>query len=461
MEDVDFAAIFAAIMEHSKDGLFVTDHQGVVLMVNQATIRMVEFEIDQLIGKNAQILIEDGYYDKSCALEVLRQQKPVSMIQYSITGRKILATGIPILGEDGEIRFVLVNDRDISNLEALTESLEKELLDQDLQYQFTDSSAAASVLQEFVVQSPAMLALIKTAIRAARYDLPLLITGASGVGKSMVARLTHRISSRKEGRFVDVNCGAIADSLIESELFGYEKGAFTGASAKGKKGFFELADNGTLFLDEIGEVPKHLQVKLLRFLEGGELVRVGGTKSIAVNTRIIAATNRKLEEMVADGSFRQDLYYRLNVVPLVIPPLAQRQEEIGAFVDFFLQRYNKQFCLEKTVSRSARRLLERYDYPGNVRELDNIMRRLIAMTEGDVIRSYDLPDYLQGQGEDDGTMDHGTTPAGEGPPLRLTRIRELERDTIKAAVEKCGSQEKAARLLGLSQSTISRKLRSA
>ncbi|MCP4293998.1 MAG: PAS domain S-box protein, partial [Proteobacteria bacterium] len=312
--EADFEAVFEAIMRNSKDGLFMTDHEGTVVMVNRATEKMVDFEVSKILGRNVREIVAAGYYDKSVALEVLKKKQPVSMIQVSKNGKRILASGMPILGDDGKIRFVLVNDRDITSLENLTDSLEEELLGRDVHYEFSDLGLAATELQDFVVKAPAMHAVMKTAVRAARYDLTLVITGNSGVGKSMIARMVHRLSERRNGKFIDVNCGAISDSLIESELFGYEKGAFTGASPQGKKGLFEIADKGTLFLDEIGEIPMHLQVKLLRFLEGGEMVRVGGIKSMKVNTRVIVATNRNLEEMVEKGSFRSDLYFRLSVV---------------------------------------------------------------------------------------------------------------------------------------------------
>ena len=460
MKASDFEAVFEAIMRNSKDGLFITDHEGTVLMVNRATEIMVDFDASKILGRNVREIVEAGYYDKSVALEVLKRKQPVSMIQFSRNGKRILASGIPITGEDGAIRFVLVNDRDITSLENLTESLEKELLNRDVHYELSDFGLAATELQDFVVRAKAMHTVMKTAIRAAKYDLSLVITGASGVGKSMIARMVHRLSERRNGRFIDINCGAISDSLIESELFGYEKGAFTGAAPQGKKGLFELADKGTLFLDEIGEIPMHLQVKLLRFLEGGELVRVGGVKSLKVNTRVIAATNRNLEEMVDNGSFRRDLYFRLNVVSLQIPPLAQRNEEIVPLLNFFLQRFNREYNVEKTISRAAKNHLLAYEFPGNIRELENLVKRLVTMTEDEEITVHHLPGHILREAQQ-------TIPAAEKehitqdaePETDLDDLKSMELQMIREAVEKYGSQHKAARALGLSQSTISRKLK--
>lgn len=452
MQASDVEAVFAAIMRYSKDGLFVTDHQGTVVMVNKATEDMVEFDISKILGKNVREIVKAGYYDKSVALEVLRQKKPISMIQTTKSGKRILASGIPIFGDDGAVRFALINDRDISSLENLTESLEKELLERDIHYEFSNLDVAATELNDMVIQSPVMHEVVRTAVRAAKFDHTLVITGSSGVGKSMLARMVHRLSERRNGRFIDVNCGAISDSLIESELFGYEKGAFTGAAPQGKKGLFEIADGGTLFLDEIGEIPIHLQVKLLRFLEGGEIVKVGGLKSIKLNTRVIAATNRDLEEMVESGTFRSDLYYRLNVVPLHIPPLARRKEEIKPLIDFFLARCNKKYGTAKTVSKTAKNLLEDYQFPGNIRELENLMKRLITMTESDVITAQEVSVNLKLPG----THVERNWPDTPGP---LEEVREIELRRIRETVEKYGSQYKAAKALGISQSTISRKLK--
>lgn len=452
MNGSDFEVVFEAIMRNSKDGLFITDHEGTVIMVNRATEKMVDFDVSKILGRNVREIVAAGFYDKSVALEVLKKKKPVSMIQVTRTGQRILASGIPIFGNDGNIRFVLVNDRDITSLENLTDSLEKELLERDVHYEFSDLGIAATELQDIVVKAPAMHDVMKTAVRAAKYDLTLVLTGNSGVGKSMIARMVHRLSERRSGKFVDVNCGAISDSLIESELFGYEKGAFTGASSQGKKGLFEIADNGTLFLDEIGEIPMHLQVKLLRFLEGGEMVRVGGLKSIKVNTRIIAATNRDLEEMVAKGSFRSDLYFRLNVVPLRIPSLSERKEEVGPLVDFFLARFNREYKVTKTISRGVKNFLQSYTFPGNIRELENLMKRLVAMTAEEDIKVHHLPHHVRQIGAEGDTM--SDQKAG-----RLDGVRDLEQQIIHDAVKKYGSQQKAAAALGLSQSTISRRLK--
>lgn len=452
MKAADFEVVFEAIMRNSKDGLFITDHEGIIMMVNRATEKMVEFDVAKILGRNVREMVDAGYYDKSVALEVIRTKQPLSMIQVSRNGKRILATGIPIFDYKKNLQFVLVNDRDITSLENLTESLEEELLSRDVHYEFSSLGLAATELQDIVVRAPAMIEVMKTAVRAAKFDLTLVITGSSGVGKSMIARMIHRLSDRRNGKFIDVNCGAISDSLIESELFGYEKGAFTGASAQGKKGLFEIADKGTLFLDEIGEIPMHLQVKLLRFLENGEMVRVGGIKSMKVDTRVITATNRNLEEMVANKTFRSDLYYRLNVVPIRIPSLAKRREEIGPLIDFFLARFNREYNVEKSISRGVRNCLLAYSFPGNIRELENLMKRLVTMVEDEEITVHHLPGHLQ---QEAGLQ----ADYGKNEERGLAEVRNLEQQMIQDAITEHGSQRKAAAALGISQSTISRKLK--
>jgi transcriptional regulator with PAS, ATPase and Fis domain len=304
-----------------------------------------------------------------------------------------------------------------------------------------------------VVRSATMAEVVRTAVRAARFDIPLVISGESGVGKSMLARLVHHLSPRRNGPFMDLNCGAIAPNLLESELFGHEKGAFTGATTAGKKGLFEVAHRGTLFLDEIGDVPLSLQVKLLKFLESKSLMRVGGVTQIRIDTRIIAATHRDLEEMVAQGGFRSDLYFRLNVVPIQIPPLRERREEIEALTSHFLERFNAEFGARKVITKSARMTLCEYGFPGNVRELENLIKRLVTMTEGDFIRIKHLPQMLLQ------ARPCGSDCSSETLSSYQEEVAAFERRIILSAIEKHGSQRKAALALGLSQSTLSRKLK--
>ena len=448
----DFELIFEAIMTHSLDGLFVVDRDGVVVMVNKATEDMFGFETHDVLGRKVTELVSEGFYEPSVSVRVIEKKKILSLIQTTRYRKKILSTGIPIFDAAGEVCFVLVNDRDISHINMLAQSLyPDELPEEALRMDFSDVDLASTELEKMVVKSPAMIQVIQTVIQAAKFDVPMILTGDSGVGKSMMARLIHQLSRRRNYPFIDLNCAAITPSLIESELFGHEPGAFTGASATGKEGLFETAHNGTLFLDEIGEIPLPIQVKLLKFLETMELIRVGGTRTKKINTRVIVATNRDLEQMVADGEFRQDLYFRLNVVPITIPSLAERPEDIVPLARSFLDRFNQEFGIQKTFSPSVCQVMSEYAFPGNVRELENLVRRLVTMTERDVIDLGDLPSVMGAESAEPArTVER---------PGYQDELAAFERRKLQEAVERYGSQRKAAKVLGISQSTLSRKLK--
>ena len=451
LEPQDFEFIFDALLTHSKDGLFVVDHGGKVVMVNRATEKMFDFKIRDVLGRNVRDLVKEGFYEPSVSLRVLRQKKVVSLIQTTRQGKKILSTGVPIFDERNAVRFVLVNDRDISHINRLAYSLyPEELPEETLRMDFSDVDLASTELEKMVVKSPAMIRVIQTVIQAAKFDVPMILTGDSGVGKSMMARLIHQLSRRRDYPFIDLNCAAITPSLIESELFGHESGAFTGASSSGKPGLFETADNGTLFLDEIGEIPLTIQVKLLKFLETMEMIRVGGTRPVKINTRVIVATNQDLEKMVKEGTFRQDLYFRLNVVPITIPALADRPEDIVPLALSFLDRFNRESGTRKRLSPAVCQVLSQHPFPGNVRELENLVRRLVTMTAGDVIDLGDLP-----------VMPHAAGGAAvlHQAPAYLDEVAAFEYDRLTRAVRQYGSQRKAAKALGISQSTLSRKLK--
>lgn len=449
----DFELIFESIMTHSKDGLFVVDKDGVVVMVNRATEKMFEFKRTDVLGRNVRDLVKEGFYEPSVSVKVIRQKKAISLIQTTRYRKKILSTGIPIFDDQGRVRFVLVNDRDISHINMLAQSLyPDELPEEALRLDFSDVDLASTELEKMVVKSPAMIKVIQTVVQASKFDVPMILTGDSGVGKSMIARLIHQLSRRRNYPFIDLNCAAITPSLIESELFGHESGAFTGASAKGKEGLFETAQDGTLFLDEIGEIPLPIQVKLLKFLETMELIRVGGTRPIKINTRVIVATNQDLEQMVEEGRFRQDLYFRLNVVPITIPALSERPEDIVPLAQSFISRFNQEFGTRKQISQAVCQVLSQYHFPGNVRELENLVRRLVTMTENDTIDLGDLPPMPQGP--DGPVLDL----ASDGPGYQ-DEVAAFEYQRLSKAVAQYGSQRKAAKALGISQSTLSRKLR--
>ncbi len=315
--------------------------------------------------------------------------------------------------------------------------------------------------EDFVFNSKAMKNVLDEILKVSRYDCNVIIFGDTGVGKEKVANLIQKNSDRKMQPFVKINCGAISPSLIESEFFGYEKGAFTGANASGKKGYFELANNGVMFLDEIGELPLDMQAKLLRVIQDGEFYRVGGTTPVKTNVRIISATNRDLEKLVEEGKFRRDLYYRLNVVPIRIPRLGDRPEDIPVLVNHFLGKYGEKFGTSRKISESAMDYLKKLPWPGNIRELENSVQRLIISSKGEDITLMDVMRETHGEifgGPFMGTDEDEETGQEMDREIDLqTAVDEYEKGLIKHACEKYGSTRKAAKAIGISQTQLVRK----
>ena len=322
---------------------------------------------------------------------------------------------------------------------------------------YTQTLIEKSLTEDFVFNSRPMQLLMKEIMRISKYDCNVIIFGSTGVGKEKVANLIQKNSDRKMQPFVKINCGAISPNLIESEFFGYEKGAFTGANIGGKKGYFETANNGVMFLDEIGELPLDMQAKLLRVIQDGEFYRVGGTTPIKTNVRIISATNRDLEQFVEEGKFRRDLYYRLNVVPIVIPDLSERIDDIPVLVNLFLNKYGKKFGVKRGIADSAMDYLKRMPWQGNVRELENTVQRLIISAQGEDISLMDIMKESHGDIFEGGHM-MDEPEEGEHAELDLqSAVDEYEKGLIKYACEKYGSTRKAAKAIGISQTQLVRK----
>jgi DNA-binding NtrC family response regulator len=308
-------------------------------------------------------------------------------------------------------------------------------------------------ITSIVSQSEKMEEVINVAARVADSKANVLITGENGTGKEVLAKAIHYISPRKDAAFVAVNVPALTETLLESELFGHEKGAFTGAD-KMKKGRFEIAHGGTIFLDEVGDIPQSIQVKLLRVLQEHQFERVGGTEKIEVDVRIIAATNKNLEEKIKDGSFREDLYYRLNVVSIKIPPLRERKEDILPMIESFIDKYCKENKREKLeISKEAADVLMKYNFPGNVRELENIIERAVVLTRGNVITLNDLPMNIKGFKEE-------KTLAALGKGSLTEQVGAIEKQLIFDALQESGgNQTRAGKLLGLTERNLRYKLK--
>jgi PAS domain S-box-containing protein len=446
------------ILEASHDGMFITDGKGVALMVSKGWERICGVSREFIIGKNLSDLVKRGWWTKSVITEAIEKNKKVTimleMTKGDKVGQKIMATGIPIWDNNGNIKRVIANVRDITEIGLLKEQLEKT---QKLNIKYSTELEKIRLLEgkseEFIATSKKSKQIIEMALQVAKVDSTVLITGESGVGKEVIAKFIHRLSDRANKPMIKLNCAAIPENLQESELFGYESGSFTGAGKNGKLGMFELANSGTLFLDEIGDISLNLQVKLLRVLQEREMFRVGGTKPIPVNIRIIAATNKNLADMVKLGKFREDLYYRLCVVLIEIPPLRERKEDLPALIMKFLEKNNNKYKLNKCLcSRVMQKLLD-YTWPGNIRELENVIERMVVMTKDKNILIEHMPKHIR----DYHVQSEGNIFVSNIMPLK-NAVEQLEKKLIEWSMKEFKTTEKAAEVLKIDQSTVVRKI---
>lgn len=442
--------------------LLVCDRNRNVVFHNDRVCSALNIPEKELFGANLDELAERGYILNSASLQAFNTRKLA--IRY-VRGRMeipILTVSKPVLDENGEVECVVA----ISINEQLVETITKEMVDsrtQSLQLlDFLSSKIIDNV--SVIAESDSMRAILLLLSRFSQFDSTILLTGETGVGKEVLAKYIHSRSERKSSIFIPVNCAAIPENLMESEFFGYAPGAFTGASKNGKAGFFELADGGTLFLDELGEMPLTIQAKFLRVIETGEVARVGDEKSKKVNFRLIAATNRDLEKRCEEGLFRYDLYYRLNILSVEIPPLRKRRDDIIPLAKYFINNLNKKYGFSKILSYKAINQLKQYDWPGNVRELRNVIERLVISTNSDIL-DFDLKNEFLGIPEhmerhmDDSVLQEGQEGALEGIPPLKEMVDAYEKKIILSVLDKCGgSMAKAADVLKIHKSALYRKL---
>lgn len=435
------------ILNSIKDAVFVDDANGNSIWCNEACAELYKIVPEEIHGKNVSYLESIGVFNPSVARIVMEKKEEVTIVHENKDGKKLLSTGTPIFDKRGKISKIITTSRDItelSNLQNKLESMENALES----FKTMDHHLIADGL---IANSPAMFNVFQLIKRLSDLDSTVLITGESGVGKGVVAKLLHENGRRGKHPFVKVNCGAIPENLIESELFGYEPGSFTGSRNEVKKGLFEVAEKGSIFLDEISELPLNLQVKLLQVIQEREIKRVGGVKSIPIDVRIISATNKDLHGQVLLGAFREDLYYRLNVVPINVPPLRERYEDILPLIQSVLDTYNKKINDNKTIDSSALAMLLRYSWPGNVREVHNIIERLVITTRGNVILPENIPSFIQ-------SSVAGTPVASpENMPLR-NALENTEKEILRRSYNKYKSTRMVAKVLDVSQPTIVRKL---
>ncbi len=439
--------------KYGDDTIYITDGQGNTLYVGSHIAETCGTDRAFFNGKNVAELEKQGFFNPSVTMKVLESGKQEVVIQKTKIGTSVMSFGFPIFDTNNAITKVVSISRDLTGQNAYS-SMVAEAYEKKDEFLNPDNRTL-----EFITQSRKIYNLIDMVRIVSMVDSTVLISGETGVGKDVMARLIHKLSPRADKPFVKVNCGTISENLVESELFGYEPGSFTGASKEGKTGLIEAADRGTVFLDEIGELPLSQQVKLLQVLQEKKLVRVGGTKPINIDVRFISATNKKLEAMVGEGRFREDLYYRLNVVPIEIPPLRERKEDIALLIRHFLKLFNSRYGFSKRIAKQAMVALSAYNWPGNVRELEHAMERLVVTTKVPVIELDHLPANIISNYNKQADADKAQDCVHISDIVTLQdAVEQVERQLIKMALEKCETAQKAAEMLQVNQSTISRKI---
>ncbi len=447
------------MFEDYDTGIYVTRADGVSMFINSRYEQITGIRREEAVGQTIFTLHSQGMYMPLVTPVILRINKEYTVLQAFAGGRYGIISGTPIYDASGKPYCVLicVNQIEEKAMNTINGTLNPETI---RKVQRADLQYVQESPVDIIAESTAVRQVLQDSIRVASYDVPVLLLGESGTGKEIFASIIHSSGARRFEPYVTLNCSAISTNLLEAELFGYEPGAFTGASAKGKQGFFEVATKGTIFLDEIGDMPLESQAKLLRVLQNGEFYKVGGIEPIKTNARIIAATNRNLKEMAENGTFRRDLYYRLNVIPITMPALRDRKEDIAPLLLHFLYVFNQTYGTNKRFSADLIQLLIDYEWPGNVRELKNLVKRLIIMCVDDEI----TPDHFYRIWSQELAQDRREEAPEEGvvvnglPPLTRA-VAEVERTLVERALEKGGSTRRAAELLGVSQSTIMRKIK--
>lgn len=435
-------------------GIYITDNKGVTILVNDESCKRGGLSREEVMGRSMPDLVKEGFIEESISLKVLDSGESVTIVQNLGDGGKVLASGTPMYF-DGELQYVITTERDITEVYILRELMEKieiesEKYKKEIEYFKKQTQNNKPPL---IAYDPKSKAVVNQIMRISKLDTTVLLTGESGVGKEVYANLIYESSARNDKPFIKVNCAAIAESLLESELFGYEKGSFTGAEKLGKAGYFEAANGGTIFLDEIAEFPLHLQSTLLRAIQEKEIIRIGANKAIPVDVRIIAATNTDLNKAVDEEKFRKDLFYRLSVMPIEIPSLRERKGDIAPLAIHFTNKFCEKHKIEKKIENSAIDELENYDWPGNIRELQNIIERSVISFDGYHINKFQVrkllyPKNILGDSTLVSVNDEGL----------IEVLKKYEKELIIDALEKNKNASEAAKFLKISKSTMTRRM---
>ena len=440
---------FKDIVETLSYEIFVCDAKGIILYLNPASQFLTGRLKENIIGRHINDLMADGTISQSVTMKILQERKPCKLIQKVNNGNDLLIFGMPIFDENNELKYVVSTAQDIAELSSINNSLLEE--NYNLQHELKILSKLKEdymSMQDTMYVGETYKHIVNELIRVAPLDIIILIQGETGTGKTGIAKMVHQFGKNPKGPFIKINCGTIPENLFESELFGYEEGAFTGAAKGGKIGKIELADNGTLFLDEIGELPLSMQVKLLDFIQEKTITRVGGHKKITVNTRIIAATHRDIKAMSEEGSFRQDLYYRLEVFPIYIPPLRKWNDDILPLAQFFLYKLNKKYQRLKYFSKDIAAPLKQYEWPGNIREMEHLIERLYLQEEGNELTGKTFSRLI-----DKKETAAETIHCSDIVPLKAAKA-EIEKQLIQKAYKIYRSSYEVAKALDIDQSTV-------
>ena len=478
-KSVDFSRIF----EYNPDGILVTDPQGIPLCLNLSARQLLGLPKAGQENREEAVRWEQQQSCRGPFLAIhqaLTTGGSVSLVEKDKGGGQLLITACPVLGDNGCLEYIFCN---IKSLEKSKESAWESEAERQRSRHFKELIQSQSAVEKFDFQSQGMQNVLSIVAKVSTFDATVLLLGESGVGKNVIANLIHKLSPRKEQPFIYINCGAIPVNLLESELFGYEKGAFTGASSSGHTGLIERAQGGTLFFDEVAELPAAMQVKILHFLNEKVIYKIGGKKPIQIDTRIISATNKDLAALTARGEFREDLFYRLNVLKIEIPPLRERKEDLLNLIGHYFEYYNKKYFLNKTLSSEAVTALLNYSWPGNIRELRNVMEQLAILSEGPVVGKSELPpdireapclvpapSALSGALAEREKAPEMLLASGSQREIFLQRLEEnacsleallerFEAQIFQALYQKYKSSYKVAERLGISQSTATRKIK--
>ncbi|KMY55782.1 hypothetical protein AC623_19100 [Bacillus sp. FJAT-27231] len=451
------------IINFSSDGLYVVDHQGITLEINKAYEEMTGISREEVVGKNIKDLVLGEYFDRSAAYMALQTKQVTTIIQKIKNQKYFVVTATPVfnneIDKERQVKMVVTSVRDLTYLNHLQNQLRKAE-----QHTEQPNRPPASTEDSLIIfKSPQMKSLVEQAKRIAAFPTPVLITGPSGTGKEVLANYIHQHSPQKDQPFVKVNCAAIPPELFESELFGFNGGSFTGARKEGKPGLFEQADKGTILLDEIGELPLPMQAKLLRVLQDQAVTRIGDVKPRRLSFRLICATNQDLQELVYKKQFREDLWYRINVVHLPIQPLSERTADIPPLIDYYFKKLCKNYYLDKHIAPDTLSILTHYPWPGNIRELKNVVEFLVVSAPSSSITPHDLPGHMKDLNRWGSASFISEKESNYSAKIVQPSLKEalalFESQKITEALHSSKSIRSAAKLLGIDHANLLRRMK--